>query len=87
MTIVFPNPARSYDEGNRRIRFLGYDGVFEVTFFIGADVLLRPQGGRTGTEREYLDLFDKARAKILDAARKLYQSQRTGVIHIESQDF
>lgn len=36
MALTFPNRSRSYDTAHQRVRFLGYDGLFEVPFFIEA---------------------------------------------------
>ena len=34
MTLSFPNISRSFDNARNVIRFTGYDGMFEVRFFV-----------------------------------------------------
>lgn len=78
MSLTFPNQSRSYDEANRRIRFSGYDGMFEVKFFLELDGLAKVYSGRLTGEREYLSAFDDTRKKILAAAEKAYgRGQKT----------
>ncbi|MCV3768743.1 DUF1488 domain-containing protein [Rhizobium sp. TRM95796] len=72
MPLSFPNPARSYDEAHSRVRFLGHDGMFEVRFYVLADVLAGEHPTRTLGESDYLAFFDALRSKILDAARRAY---------------
>ena len=50
MGLEFPNRSRSYDPGNKRIRFTGHDGMFEIAFSIDADALSS-------------DIFDAAEAE------------------------
>ncbi len=72
MTLNFPNAARNYDEVRDCIRFTGYDGVFEVPFFLDVSAIpLKQQSEATG-EKKYLTAFDMCREKIEAAARKLY---------------
>lgn len=72
MSLTFPNQSRSYDEANRRIRFSGYDGMFEIRFFLEIDALAKAFAGAISGEREYLSAFDTIRKKILAAAEKAY---------------
>ena len=41
MKLVFPNPCRSFDESENRVRFWGYDRSIEVSFFVEAAALKR----------------------------------------------
>lgn len=68
MTLNFPNKSRSYDEVGQHVRFTGYDGMFEVPFFVETKAL------RTAAadEGHYLAAFDAERATIHDVARKIY---------------
>ena len=75
MTPSFPNSARTYDEAHSRIRFVGYDGMFEVKFFVLSEVLAGGLAQRTTTERDYLASFDALRSRILEAARRTYKSR------------
>jgi hypothetical protein len=87
MTLSFPNSARSYDETHRRVRFTGYDGMFEVRFFVTVDVLARGLAMRTPAEREYLEAFDKMRANILDAAKRAYNSKPQATVLLDVSNF
>lgn len=60
MTLAFPNPSRSFDEARNAVRFTGHDGMFEVRFFVDADVLAQSDITLRGTgasERKYLSAF------------------------------
>ena len=39
MGISFPNEARSFDDRKRCVRFTGYDGMFEIKFYLSTEVL------------------------------------------------
>ena len=41
MALCFPNQSRSYDELHDHIRFIGHDNVFEVTFCLEIEALIR----------------------------------------------
>jgi Protein of unknown function (DUF1488) len=87
MTLSFPNSARSYDETKMRVRFTGYDGMFEVKFFVTADVLSKGLVSRTAAERDYLDAFDKMRPKILDVAKRAYNGKRQAMVLLDLSNF
>lgn len=87
MTLSFPNSARSYDETKMRVRFTGYDGMFEVKFFVTADVLAKGLVARTSSERDYLDAFDRMRVKILDVAKRTYDSHRQATVLLDPSNF
>lgn len=70
MTMSFPNKSRNYQANARRIRFSGYDGMFEISFFIEVDVLSRVFGGKMTDEGDYLSGFDSGRVAIIKAAQK-----------------
>lgn len=72
MNLSFPNQSRSYDEANRRIRFSGYDGMFEIRFFLEIDALAKAFSGKMSGEGEYLSAFDSVRWVIMAAAEKAY---------------
>jgi hypothetical protein len=72
MSIAFPNRSRSYDETEKRVRFLGHDGMFEVRFFIGLDALAKTAAAIVSSEKEALSAFDEKRRWILEAAEKAY---------------
>jgi hypothetical protein len=87
MTLSFPNPARSYDETKRRVRFLGHDGMFEVRFFVAAEVLSNNLSGRTAVDEDYLASFDVLRPKILKAAHAAYKAKSAQTIMLDLENF
>ena len=72
MKLSFPNPSRSYDAANNRVRFCGYDSTIEVSFSVEADALLRLCPGLSGAEADFLTAFDSVRNRIHKAANKAY---------------
>lgn len=87
MTLTFPNPARSYDETKRRVRFLGHDGLFQISFFLPIEILTVGLSSRSPTERDYLSAFDSMRNHILEIAQKAYASQRRNMIELDPKSF
>ena len=61
MALIFPNRSRSYDEAGQHIRFLGYDGMFEIPFLIEIEALANTIPGAATAEAGYLAAFDAAR--------------------------
>lgn len=72
MALTFPNQSRSYDETAHRIRFSGYDGMFEIRFFLEIEALAKAFSGKIAGERDYLSAFDSIRKAVLVAAEKAY---------------
>ncbi|MBB4351140.1 DUF1488 domain-containing protein [Aliirhizobium cellulosilyticum] len=68
MGIRFPNEARSFNDKNRCVRFSGYDGMFEVKFYLATDVLACGKAHRHASESDYLTSFDALRPRILKVA-------------------
>jgi hypothetical protein len=90
MTLDFPNRSRSFDEARRAVRFIGYDGMFEVPFFVEAAVLVksrREPGSAIASEADYLGAFDAERGKILDVAREAYTNSRRTSYTLTAGDF
>jgi hypothetical protein len=87
MAVAFPNSARSYDEANRRVRFLGYDGMFEVRFFVSADVLAGELSQPTTSAGDYLAAFDALRPRIQKVAERAYARTRNSMIVLNLEDF
>jgi len=81
MTLNFPNESRSYDAVKNRVRFWGYDGAIEISFFVEADAL-RKLGSLSaelsGVEAGSLKVFDAARERIFQVADKVYKRGRNG---------
>jgi Protein of unknown function (DUF1488) len=87
MALTFPNRSRSYDEAGQRIRFLGYDGMFEISFAIEIDALENTKAGAATAEAGYLAAFDGARDSIHAIARKAYAHGRKNVYVLTPADF
>jgi hypothetical protein len=90
MTLAFPNPSRSFDKTRNAVRFSGYDGMFEIPFFVEAGALARSGAGADKTERseaEYLSAFDTRRDAIHDVARKAYSGGRRTSYILTASDF
>lgn len=85
--LTFPNRARSYDAVRRRIRFLGYDGMFEVPFFVEDGAITKSVSDGERSERENLAAFDAARDNIIDVARKIYSRGRRTTYLLTAADF
>jgi hypothetical protein len=76
MALRFPNRSRSFDTVRNAVRFLGYDGMFEVRFLIQAEALA-VSSKQPMIEADCLDAFDAARNAIYEAAQKAYARGRT----------
>ncbi|MEJ5021536.1 DUF1488 domain-containing protein [Ochrobactrum vermis] len=71
MSLLFPNPARSFDEVEMGVRFTGYDGMTSVPFLIDKTALEK-NGSIAATESSLLAAFDASRKIIYDVAREVY---------------
>jgi hypothetical protein len=88
MTLDFPNRSRSFDEARNAVRFIGYDGMFEVPFFVEAAALAKQGGNRPrASEAECLAAFDAARGSIYDVAREAYSNGRRTSYTLTATDF
>ncbi|SDB74414.1 Protein of unknown function [Agrobacterium fabrum] len=87
MGISFPNEARSFDNRNRCVRFTGYDGMFEIKFYLATEVLACAKSHRDTTEADYLASFDALRPRILKAAISAYSKARSGAIMLDLTHF
>ena len=87
MTLSFPNESRSYDARRGLVRFSGYDGALEISFFVEAGALrkLNPRT-RTG-EAGCLETFDAARERVHEVARKLHSRTREAAYLLAAADF
>jgi hypothetical protein len=74
MSLSFPNRSRSFDEARKAVRFLGYDGMFEVAFLVQAEALVPPS---RVTAADCLAAFDAARGSIYKAALRAYVRGRS----------
>lgn len=87
MALSFPNTARTYDEAHSRVRFLGHDGMFEIRFYVLAEVLAGGLSQRTASEGDYLASFDSLRSRILEAAQRAYKSRPDKTIILALDQF
>ncbi len=91
MTLEFPNRSRSFDEARNAVRFSGYDGMFEVRFFVEAGALAISEAalhGSSGTlEAGCLSAFDALRQSIQDVAREAYSYGRRNSYTLTAADF
>ncbi|MDF0664204.1 MULTISPECIES: DUF1488 family protein [unclassified Rhizobium] len=78
---------RRADETAKRIRFLGYDGMFEIRFFMDIGVRTKGPCPAATSERHYLTAFDGLRTRILDVAKGVYASTRQNLIVLKLSDF
>ena len=87
MTLNFPNQSRSYDAMSQRVRFLGYDGMLAVPFFLEVAALWKQKPSGDSSEAGYLDAFDANRVSIHEVARKAYARGRKNVYVLTRSDF
>ncbi|MER8898862.1 DUF1488 domain-containing protein [Mesorhizobium sp. M0676] len=87
MSLTFPNPSRFYDEAGKRIRFVGHDGMFQISFSVAADALSKAPSGTATAEATYLAAFDTASSCIHDIASKAYARTRKSIYVLTAADF
>ncbi|MER8747136.1 DUF1488 domain-containing protein [Mesorhizobium sp. M1004] len=87
MSLTFPNPSRFYDEAGKRIRFVGHDGMFQISFSVAADALSKAPSGTATAEATYLAAFDIASSSIHDVASKAYARTRKSIYVLTAADF
>ena len=81
----FPNDSRSYDPTRRGVRFWGYDGPMEVSFFVTAEALQRLHAGAQD-EEELLRTFDVHQSEIRNAANRSYKRGPRGSYQLTEKD-
>ncbi len=89
MTLEFPNRSRSFDDARQAVRFMGYDGMFEVRFFVEAEALSASDGtprDDDAVETACLLAFDALRRPIYDVARSIYAGPRRDSYTLTSAD-
>lgn len=87
MGVSFPNAARSFDEKTRCVRFSGYDGIFEIKFYLASEVLASEMSGRMAPEADLLTTFDSLRPRILRVAASTYLKSKSNTIALDLGDF
>jgi hypothetical protein len=86
MALTFPNRSRSLDEARKAVRFVGYDGMFEVSFFVETAALAKA-GAAELAETDALAAFDAARTTIQDMARFVYSKGGRTLYVLTAADF
>jgi hypothetical protein len=76
MPVSFPNPSRSFDARQNRIRFWGYDSTMEISFFVEASAMQKLCPEVTNEEAALLDAFDRVCTRIHEVAEKVYARNR-----------
>ena len=87
MALNFSNQSRSYDATRLAVRFWGYDGSQEVSFFLTQDALRMLAGERVVGEAECLAIFDAHRDAVYKAAGNVYGRGRKGSYELARADF
>ncbi|MCV3210448.1 DUF1488 domain-containing protein [Mesorhizobium sp. YC-39] len=87
MSLTFPNRSRSYDEAGKRIRFVGHDGMFQISFSVAADAMSKMQPGTAADENGYLAAFDTVSSSIHEVARNAYARTRKSIYVLTAADF
>ncbi|MCB8840523.1 DUF1488 domain-containing protein [Aurantimonas sp. VKM B-3413] len=87
MPLTFPNRSRSYDEHGHRVRFVGYDGMMEVPFFVEETALSSSGAVEARSEIGLLKAFDAARDTVLKVAAKAYARGRKKMYVLTDRDF
>ena len=82
----FTNQSRSYDATRQAVRFWGYDGAREVSFFVTGDALRRLEPGAPVDETSLLAVFDAHLDRVLRAAARVYARGRKGSYEIGAND-
>ena len=87
MSLTFPNPSRSYDEAGKRIRFVGHDGMFQISFSVATDAISKAPSEAPTAEAAYLAAFDTASNAIHEIARNAYARTRKSIYVLTAADF
>jgi hypothetical protein len=86
MGLTFPNSSRSYDSDHGRIRFVGHDGMFQISFSITTDAISQKRLEGADAERGYLAAFDASRSLIQAVATKAYERTRKTTYALTAAD-
>ncbi|HEV2900163.1 MAG TPA: DUF1488 domain-containing protein [Pseudaminobacter sp.] len=87
MALTFPNLSRSYDAAGKRIRFLGHDGMVQISFSVEIDAISKKTAEPANAEIDYLAAFDAVRGLVHDMARNAYSRGRKNMYALTSADF
>lgn len=84
--LSFVNKSRAYDPSRQAVRFWGYDGPREVSFFVSRDALHHLQPGTSTDETGLLVVFEAHRDDVIKAAQRVYARGRKGSYDITLND-
>lgn len=87
MAIEFPNPSRRYDATRRYVRFSGYDGALERSFFLEEEALWNLDKPACKDRDALLATFDRHRERICKVATRVYGRSREGSYTLRPTDF
>jgi Protein of unknown function (DUF1488) len=87
MAIEFPNLCRSYDATRHCVRFSGYDGAMEKSFFVEEQAIWRLDMRAQKDEAGLLEAFDRHREQICKVASRAYGKRREGFYTLTAADF
>ena len=87
MAIEFPNLSRRYDATRRCVRFSGYDGAMEASFFVEEEAIWRLDANARKGGAALLGAFDHHRERICKVASQVYEKRREGSYTLKAEDF
>jgi hypothetical protein len=86
MGLTFPNSSRSYDPDHGRVRFVGHDGMFQISFSITTEAISPKRLEGADAEQGYLAAFDASRSIVQAVARKAYERTRKSTYALTAAD-
>jgi hypothetical protein len=87
MAIEFPNLSRRYDVTQRCVRFSGYDGAMEKSFFIEEEAIWHLDANSRKDAQALLDAFDRHRERICKVAAQVYAKRSQGSYTLTAAGF
>jgi hypothetical protein len=76
MAIEFSNLSRRYDATRHCVRFSGYDGAMEKSFFVEEEAIWRLDAIARQDGAALLETFDRHRERICKVASRLWKTSR-----------
>jgi hypothetical protein len=87
MAIEFPNLCRRYDATRHCVRFSGYDGAIEKSFFLEEEALWSLDASARNDEVALLNTFDRHRDQISKVASQAYKKRHERSYTLKATDF